>query len=294
LWWNDRSPVHSFEDYDGPLPARLWLDMGTAEGDASLMGTYQVENLRLVRDRALERGMVYADDLGCLEDPGAGHNESAWAGRLDSILIFLLGTERALDLPPTRLDLFLFHSQLVLDSAYTRTTLAAEALHAGRLRLTWPNEMLALESSLVDVASVDVHGNVLAHAAGESSIRASMDDLSASQTLLVSNPSTVRVDLCATLPPGTPDGATIYVTGDQPAWGPWDPAAQALECDAGICQGSLIMPLDTSFSFKFTRGSWETVEKFKDCSEHPNRQAQATGPDFEFTNLIEAWADLCP
>ena len=112
--------------------------------------------------------------------------------------------------------------------------------------------------------------------------------------LRVSDASAVQVDLWAVLPAGTPTGESIYLTGDRPELGPWDPAAQVLDCEDGLCHGSLIMPLETIFAFKFTRGSWETVEKYSDCSERPDRQAQASGTDLEFVSWIEAWADQCP
>ncbi|MBW2701845.1 MAG: hypothetical protein JRF33_13600 [Deltaproteobacteria bacterium] len=294
LWWNDRSPVFRFEAYDGPMPHRLWLDMGTGEDSDALMGPYLVENLRQVRSRAESQGMVYGDDLACLEDPKAEHNEAAWANRLDSILTFLLGDEKALDLPVTKVDLFLFRPQLILDSPFVVTTLAVEALHDDRLRLTWPNREVGLESSEPSVASLASDGALSALSAGETEISAGMANLHAARSLRVSEQSAVRVELWAFLPAGSPAGETIYVTGDRPDLGPWDPAAQALDCEGQLCHGSLIMPWDTSFAFKFTRGSWGTVEKYADCTERPDREVAASGLDLEFVSWIDAWADLCP
>lgn len=87
VWWDDRVILDLVAE--APTPAvrpKVWLDIGTAEGS----GATAVENTRALRDALLARGWALGADLGYLEVPGAGHNESAWAARLGGILAFLL------------------------------------------------------------------------------------------------------------------------------------------------------------------------------------------------------------
>ncbi len=67
----------------GPLPLRIWLDMGLAEGDSC------VNNCRRMRDALEAKGWVDGEDLLHREYPGMGHTESAWAARMNQVLEFL-------------------------------------------------------------------------------------------------------------------------------------------------------------------------------------------------------------
>ncbi len=68
-----------------PENHRLYMDYGTIELDA-LYGVYQAFVDEIVRDR----GYTEANWLSRRFD-GQGHNENAWAGRLDIPLVFLMG-----------------------------------------------------------------------------------------------------------------------------------------------------------------------------------------------------------
>ena len=75
LWFAGRAIL----DYlrDAPLvPGKLCLDVGTAEGAAT------VADVRRLRDLLVAKGYRLGDDLLYLEERGAGHTEAAWAGRL--------------------------------------------------------------------------------------------------------------------------------------------------------------------------------------------------------------------
>ncbi len=67
-----------------PRPARLHLDIGTAEGDEA------VEDVRRLRDLLVAGGATPGGDLSYVEEPGAAHHELAWARRLEAALPFLL------------------------------------------------------------------------------------------------------------------------------------------------------------------------------------------------------------
>ncbi len=68
---------------------RLYLDVGTREGEGTLA------NARMMRDLLIEKGYALEQQLHWVEDAGGMHNEAAWGRRLRPALPFLLnGTTR--------------------------------------------------------------------------------------------------------------------------------------------------------------------------------------------------------
>jgi predicted alpha/beta superfamily hydrolase len=92
VWWDDRAIVRAVEALPGPLPLRVWLDIGTAEGRGALRDARAL-------CRALERkGWRRGENLRCVEATGAEHAERAWAARAGAMLQYLFPPEA----PPTR------------------------------------------------------------------------------------------------------------------------------------------------------------------------------------------------
>ena len=83
VWWNGRTIVKSVDALPGPLPLKIWLDIGTEESRAAL------PDARRLRDALLAKGWQNEKSLRYFEEKGAAHNESAWAGRLEAVLTFL-------------------------------------------------------------------------------------------------------------------------------------------------------------------------------------------------------------
>jgi predicted alpha/beta superfamily hydrolase len=86
VWWDDRSILKAVSAYRSRRRARIWLDIGTAEGTDSRQ---IIEDARLLRDALLAKGWR---DLQYFEDEGATHSETAWAARFGSVLQFLFPT----------------------------------------------------------------------------------------------------------------------------------------------------------------------------------------------------------
>lgn len=85
LWFAD----HAVSEYIRHAPAvggRIYLDIGTEEGQEGLA------DARQLRDLLLQRGYRMDETLRYFEDEGANHSESWWGPRLRSALPFLLGT----------------------------------------------------------------------------------------------------------------------------------------------------------------------------------------------------------
>lgn len=88
FWWAGRRAIHELARSAGPMPQRLWVDVGTRESGARV--NYMVHDARAVRDLAIGKGMVLGRDLGYLEEAGAMHGH-AWGGlRMRRALAFTL------------------------------------------------------------------------------------------------------------------------------------------------------------------------------------------------------------
>ncbi|OGN87910.1 MAG: hypothetical protein A2X23_12600 [Chloroflexi bacterium GWC2_73_18] len=79
----------------------------------------------------------------------------------------------------------------------------------------------------------------------------------------------VGVTFTVTLPAYTPPGDTIYIAGDFQGWDPDKTAMTRL--DATTWTITLTFTEGEAPQYKYTRGSWEAVEKGPGCEEIPNR-----------------------
>jgi predicted alpha/beta superfamily hydrolase len=86
-WWDHRMIIRLVESLDWKPKLRIWLDIGTAEGEA-------VRALPVLRDALLEKGWELGEDLKYFEAPDAVHDENAWADRVDPVLRFLFPKTR--------------------------------------------------------------------------------------------------------------------------------------------------------------------------------------------------------
>ena len=67
------------------LPARIYLDVGTAEGEEA------VADARALREILTRPGFARCSELSWVEEEGAGHDEAAWGRRFREAMPFLLG-----------------------------------------------------------------------------------------------------------------------------------------------------------------------------------------------------------
>lgn len=94
LWWDDREILKEIEeDENFTGPEKIWLDVGTLEGnDPDNDGvTDMVENTRYLEELLVKKGYVLNENLFYLEAEGKVHNEAAWRDRVESILVALFG-----------------------------------------------------------------------------------------------------------------------------------------------------------------------------------------------------------
>ena len=84
LWFGD-ARIFRFVEAATYVRGRIYLDVGTREGEGTLA------NARAMRDLLLAKGYRRGRDLMWVEDKGGMHNEAAWGRRLRGALPFLLG-----------------------------------------------------------------------------------------------------------------------------------------------------------------------------------------------------------
>jgi len=86
VWWDHRSILRWVDDYSEIVRPRVWLDVGTAEGNGP---QHIVDDARALREALVNKGWREGDDLSYHEIPGAGHSERAWAERFGAVLAYL-------------------------------------------------------------------------------------------------------------------------------------------------------------------------------------------------------------
>ncbi len=92
LWFADRA-IFAAVEAARFVPGHIYLDVGTNEGGAT------VGNARRLCALLEQKGYRRGQELCYLEEPEAGHCESAWSRRLDHALRFLLGHARPTAVP---------------------------------------------------------------------------------------------------------------------------------------------------------------------------------------------------
>ena len=103
--------------------------------------------------------------------------------------------------------------------------------------------------------------------------------------------SSVVVEWRVRVPENTPARSAVYVCGGHPMLGNWDPRGLRLTREgSSLYRGELHVPPGTLLEYKFTRGSWETVETLQDGILRPNRTLAIRSPELVVTE-IEAWSD---
>ena len=100
----------------------------------------------------------------------------------------------------------------------------------------------------------------------------------------------VDVTLDVTVPDGTSRAAPVYVATSANGW-----TQHALAWDAatGHAHGVVTVPRGQWFFYKYTRGGWDTVERYPDCSEASNRYGFGAANPVR-ADRVWTWRDRCP
>jgi predicted alpha/beta superfamily hydrolase len=85
IWWDDDFVPRKVVALPRKLPLKIWLDIGTLEGDDD------VAAVRRMRDALEAKGWKLGTDLAYVEQEGSQHDEISWAARVEGMLTFLYG-----------------------------------------------------------------------------------------------------------------------------------------------------------------------------------------------------------
>lgn len=294
FWWDDQETLRALSAQSTPPTPRFWIDMGTGEGsdDEGNGLTSSVEDARAVRDRLLTLGLPFVEQVGYLEVPGGVHNEAAWAERFSDILLFLFGKDA--DATPESLTLLPYGAEVGVNGLNRIPAVTQVAWPAG-LRMTVPASLTTLTALTPTIATIDSQSWITGVSPGNASFRSAWSSLTADASLpvleTVSTTATLTMDV--TVPDNTPSTATIYVSGNLEEVGGWDPGAVSLsKVDTTLWRFLLTLNRNSQVEFKFTRGSWATVEKDATCAEITNR-VETADQDRTIPLTVVKWADLC-
>jgi hypothetical protein len=99
------------------------------------------------------------------------------------------------------------------------------------------------------------------------------------------------ITFIVTVPANTPAADSVFVVGDFQGWDPGDPAYALAQRPDDRWEILLTLPEGKPIEFKFTRGTWASIEKGPGGAEMPNRTASPV--DGEVHELVVVfWADL--
>ncbi|GAB4266685.1 MAG: alpha/beta hydrolase-fold protein [Candidatus Rifleibacteriota bacterium] len=102
----------------------------------------------------------------------------------------------------------------------------------------------------------------------------------------------VELEIIVEVPVSTPDGSQICITGNHDKLGNWSGSGiKMLELGPNLYGTTLDLPNETMLEFKFTRGSFATVEKSSQGYEIKNRKVFVGNNNVTHKCKVEAWAD---
>lgn len=109
-------------------------------------------------------------------------------------------------------------------------------------------------------------------------------------TSLTEMAPSVLLDLIVDVPEGTSETTPVHVATSSSGWQQvplsWGPLP-------GQASGSIVVPRGEWFEYKYTRGNWETVEKWAGCQEAENRYEFGAAHPVK-RDEVTTWADWCP
>ncbi|MCB9531753.1 MAG: hypothetical protein H6700_08315 [Myxococcales bacterium] len=100
---------------------------------------------------------------------------------------------------------------------------------------------------------------------------------------------TVPIRFVVDVPPGTSAADTIHIAGEPTAW---EHVPMTWEIPGARAAITLPVPRGAFFDYKYTRGGWETVEKWPGCAEAANRYGFGQAYPERADRVFE-WRDWC-
>src|SRR5690554_1733658 len=162
---------------------------------------------------------------------------------------------------------------------YDELTLPFEGLYGALISWTSDNEAIVIEDGLVTVTRIETDVDVTLTA---TITLGSLSETKAFNVIVKSADTevqTLTVEFTVTLPAGTPMDEDIYIAGDFSLsgfsqWAPDDPLGKATRVDETTATLTLVyegLEEDITIFYKWTLGSWDSVERSIDDKNIDNR-----------------------
>jgi glycosidase len=281
-----------------PASDYAWSEMAwlADDGDADrLGGTVRPETLgtwNVVLRVSTDGGATwsYADRGGIVAGP-----EGSWTFRADQAVALAVTANPDADAPEAPGDLRITTAG---DDSVTLAWDAVDAADLFRYEISragssgGPYQLVgsSLEATFTDAAirAGDSYAYVVTSVDTAFNRSAPSEEVAAAAVSRV-----VQVTFTVSLPSTTPPGDTIYIAGDFQGW---DPAGTPMtRVDDTTWTITVAFTESLEPQYKYTRGSWETVEKDAGCGEIPNRTFIAAFGDTgtqPIADSVEKWRDI--
>lgn len=197
-WWNYASMLDRLAAYEGPMPLRVWMDVGTEERPtpdfyATLpIDTADIEHTQIIRDTrdlAIDKGMILGQDLGYYEEIGGDHSDESVGVRMPAAMAFALGDASLVDRPVLDHAFHVWGDAVWVPSDMhpdtTTSTVSFETRFDPPFVLTVPNALVELEATDPTVATIDASGEIQSVAEGTASFTGRFLGLEGTDSIVV-------------------------------------------------------------------------------------------------------------
>jgi chitodextrinase len=114
----------------------------------------------------------------------------------------------------------------------------------------------------------------------------------ANGNLYAGEPQADSVTFRVTVPSNTPTDGPVYIAGSFNSWNAADSAYQLTKGSDGVYSITLNLSAGTVVQYKFTRGSWATVETTSNGADISNRTLTPSGGPQAVPLTVARWKDL--
>lgn len=243
LWWGSNGAVEKLRSYNYEgLKSKIWLDTGDAEGEFMSVSEKVIAELKSIRDNN-ELDLVY------YQAADAQHSESAWAARVHSPLLYFFGEVGEIE----KIELIgreviglreagiRINPVLTFDSGFKMTALEGE-----------------FKSLTPELLEVNENGVLKPKKLGEAEIEFKVFGHYAYKSIKIVKKLKEKVNINIYLQLKTENNEEIeavYIADNDPK------EFKMKHLDNSYYKADLTLKRDDILNFKFTLGSWKTVEK---------------------------------
>ncbi|GGH69689.1 hypothetical protein GCM10008014_53380 [Paenibacillus silvae] len=249
----------------------MWVDIGDAEG------LFLPEQVRRVVQEMLDRGADMTK-LAYFEQPNACHQEADWGARVHLPLLYMFGRAGR----PVALELY--GRDVIGLQGGMQVRVQARLQYDHGLNLTLPSGEYV--SSHPEILEVHEDGALIPHMTGNATITLQVGELTAAQNYRVIPELTPCVQVCmqAELAPALSGQPEL----DESIYGGM--GMKLMHTGKGHYEGCYLIPRDSGFSFRFTRG-FRHFETDQDGNPITNRVFRATD-NLYLHYHIQAWGSV--